>query len=155
MNAEWIRRRWWEFRFGHSTYLSFFVSFSQFIILAYTLYLPRVSWVFDIFPNISVFALVFVSTYIPLAVLIGHYIHRKRQMQTELVLSSLQNPLGVGPAYLRFTKFQRVEAKLDCLAKRLAIPDAEWVRDDPVFDAEFEAYRCFMKRESDRLGWKP
>ena len=37
MKQSWVRRRWWEFRQGHSIYLIFILTFVNFILIAYRL----------------------------------------------------------------------------------------------------------------------
>jgi len=92
MNKGWIRRRWWEFRQGHSIYLIFVLTFINFILIAYRLLIERVSYFKEIFPELWIFALLFISIYIPTAILIGYW-HRKTQLKIETTIIQQQNPL--------------------------------------------------------------
>ena len=92
MNEGWIRRRWWEFRQGHSIYLIFVLTFINFILIAYRLLIERVSYFKEIFPELWIFALLFISIYIPTAILIGYW-HRKTQLRIEATIIQQQNPL--------------------------------------------------------------
>jgi len=38
---DFLRRRWYDFRLGHTTYLVFIISFSNFILIFYNLYLEK------------------------------------------------------------------------------------------------------------------
>ena len=92
MNEGWIRRRWWEFRQGHSIYLIFILTFINFVLIAYRLLIERVSYFKEIFPELWIFALLFILCYIPAAVLIGFW-HRRTQLRVETTMIQQQNPL--------------------------------------------------------------
>ena len=87
-----MRRRWWEFRQGHSIYLIFVLTFINFILIVYRLLIERVSYFKEIFPELWIFALLFISIYIPTAILIGYW-HRKTQLKIETTIIQQQNPL--------------------------------------------------------------
>ena len=86
------RRRWTNFRQGHSVYLIFALTFANFILIFHRLLIERVEFLSEIFSSLWVFAIVFVLIYIPLAVLIGHW-HRKTQLKIEMELMYRQSPL--------------------------------------------------------------
>jgi len=86
------RRRWMNFRHGHSIYLIFALTFINFILIFYRLLIERVDFISDIFSSLWVFAIVFILIYIPVAVLIGHW-HRKTQLKVEMELMQRQNPM--------------------------------------------------------------
>ena len=88
----WARRRWTNFRQGHSVYLIFALTFANFILIFHRLLIERVEFLSEVFSSLWVFALVFVLVYIPLAVLIGHW-HRKTQLKIEMELLYRQSPL--------------------------------------------------------------
>lgn len=90
-NAEWIKRRWLDFRNGHSLYLIFAMAFAQFVILTYTLALERIEVLKVIFPSMWIWGITFVAVYFPAAVLIGHF-HRKLQIPTEQRQMMYANP---------------------------------------------------------------
>jgi len=81
-----IGRRWFEFRYGHTLYLVFLMSFTNFILIVYNLGFGG-SLEFPVW----VFAIIFLFLYVPLAVLIG-YLHRTRQLRIDMVKQWEQNP---------------------------------------------------------------
>jgi uncharacterized protein YneF (UPF0154 family) len=92
MSQGWVRRRWWEFRAGHSVYLIFVLTFINFILIAYRLLIEKIPLFQDLFPNLSIFVLLFLSFYIPTAIIIGFW-HRKTQLKVETTLTMQQNPV--------------------------------------------------------------
>lgn len=84
----WFRRRWLDFRQGHSIYLVFAMTFLNFVTIQYSLLVNRVPALGTIpvlgaiFTNFSVFAIVFVAAYMPLAIVIGFW-HRRSQWKVE------------------------------------------------------------------------
>tara|TARA_B110000438_G_scaffold144669_1_gene139323 strand:+ start:374 stop:754 length:381 start_codon:yes stop_codon:yes gene_type:complete len=92
MSQGWIRRRWWEFRAGHSVYLIFILTFINFILIAYRLLIEKIPMFQDLIPNLSMFVLLFLAFYIPAAIIIGFW-HRKTQLKVETTLTMQQNPV--------------------------------------------------------------
>lgn len=92
MNEGWGRRRWWEFRQGHSVYLIFGLTFINFILIAYRLLIERITFFKDLVPELWIFALMFISFYVPAAILIGVW-HRRTQLRVETTLVNQQNPV--------------------------------------------------------------
>ena len=92
MSNGWIRSRWWEFRAGHSVYLIFVLTFINFILISYRLLIEKIPLFQDLFPNLSIFVLLFLSFYIPTAIIIGFW-HRKTQLKVETTLTMQQNPV--------------------------------------------------------------
>lgn len=82
----WIRRRWMDFRYGHSVYLVFLMGFSNFILLAYN-FAPTIKTSIGIME----FSILFLLLYIPSAVLIGHW-HIKHQLPAETAIGTEQTP---------------------------------------------------------------
>jgi hypothetical protein len=80
--ANWVRRRWLDFRQGHSVYLVFLMTFANFITIQFALLIDRIPALNLIFPNLWVFAVIFVSGYVPLSIAIGYW-HRKSQWKIE------------------------------------------------------------------------
>ena len=93
MNESWIRRRWWEFRQGHSIYLIFLLTFMNFILISYRLLIERITIFKELIPDLWIFALLFIVVYLPAAVLIGYW-HRKTQWKVELAIKQLENPVN-------------------------------------------------------------
>ena len=91
MKQSWIRRRWLDFRLGHSVYLIFALSFSNFILIFHRLLIERVEILSDIFSNLWLFMIVFIVAYIPISVGIGAW-HRKTQIRVETEQTLLNNP---------------------------------------------------------------
>ena len=92
MNQGWGRRRWWEFRQGHSIYLIFMLTFVNFILISYRLLIERVAIFKELIPELWIFALLFIVCYIPAATLIGFW-HRRTQLRVETTLVNQQNPI--------------------------------------------------------------
>ena len=92
MNESWIRRRWWEFRQGHSIYLIFLLTFMNFILISYRLLIERITIFKELIPDLWIFALLFIVVYLPAAVLIGYW-HRKTQLRVETTITVQQNPI--------------------------------------------------------------
>lgn len=90
LNA-WIRRRWFDFRQGHSIYLIFAMSFANFVLIFYRLLVEEVEILSQIFSSLWIFITVFLLTYIPIAILIGLW-HRRTQMKVEQEQSLRNNP---------------------------------------------------------------
>jgi len=92
MKEGWVRRRWWEFRQGHSIYLIFILTFVNFILISYRLLIEKITIFKELIPELWVFALIFISIYIPAAILIGVW-HRRTQLRVETTLVNQQNPV--------------------------------------------------------------
>lgn len=91
MGNQWLRRRWFDFRFGHGLYLIFAISFANFILIFHRLLIERIDFLDEIFSSLWIFALFFVILYIPIAISIGHW-HKKRQMQVETEIAARESP---------------------------------------------------------------
>jgi len=92
MDDSWIRRRWYDFRQGHSVYLIFALSFGNFVLIFHRLLIERVEVLDDVFPNLWIFAIVFILFYIPVAIAIGAW-HRRTQLKVDAEVGIRQNPL--------------------------------------------------------------
>ncbi len=92
MNKDWFRRRWFDFRQGHSVYLIFVLTFANFILIFHRLLVERVEFLNKIFSELWIFVLFFIIIYIPLSIIIGAW-HRKTQLRVEAEVALLQNPL--------------------------------------------------------------
>ncbi|MGD1837991.1 MAG: hypothetical protein ACPKPY_08040, partial [Nitrososphaeraceae archaeon] len=90
----WTRRRWLDFRQGHSIYLVFLMTFANFITIQYKLLIDKVPTIDAITGgSIWTFALVFISIYLPLAIIIGYW-HRKSQWKVEAEALFNENKVG-------------------------------------------------------------
>lgn len=93
MRESWIRKRWFEFRTGHTTYLIFMLTFVNFILIAYRLLIERVPFFNEIIPELWIFVLIFLSIYIPLSIIIGNW-HRRSQLKVDQTILMEQNPFN-------------------------------------------------------------
>lgn len=91
MEKGWMRKRWWEFRQGHSIYLIFVLTFVNFVLITYRLLIEKIPVINQVFPELWIFAILFLGFYIPVAILIGFW-HRKTQLRVENTLNLEQNP---------------------------------------------------------------
>ena len=92
MNDGWIRRRWWEFRQGHSIYLIFALTFINFILISYRLLIEKIAFFKGLIPELWIFAILFLVIYIPAAILIGAW-HRRTQLRVEATIIAQANPV--------------------------------------------------------------
>jgi len=92
MDSSFFRRRWFDFRQGHSLYLIFLLSFANFLLIFHRLLIERVPLLEKIFPDLWIFSLVFILIYIPVAIAVGAW-HRKTQLKTEADVVFQQSPL--------------------------------------------------------------
>ena len=92
LDSTWLRRRWFDFRQGHSIYLIFAMAFANFVLIFYRLLIEKVEILGNIFSSLWIFIFVFLMIYIPVALLIGYW-HRKTQMRVEQEQSMRQNPM--------------------------------------------------------------
>jgi len=91
MKSNWIRRRWVDFRQGHSVYLIFMLSFANFILIFHRLLIERIDFLDELFSSLWVFGVVFVLIYVPISILIGIW-HRKTQIKIETEQNLRNNP---------------------------------------------------------------
>ena len=91
MDEAWIRRRWLDFRWGHTIYLIYLLTFSNFVLIVHRLLIERVEFLEQIFSELWVFAIIFILGYIPLGIAVGAW-HRRTQLKVEQDVALLQNP---------------------------------------------------------------
>jgi len=92
MRSNWIKRRWFDFRQGHSLYLIFVLTFSNFVLIFHRLLIERIPALEQIFSGLWVFVVVFVLAYFPIAIIVGAW-HRKRQLRIDAEYQILENPM--------------------------------------------------------------
>ena len=78
---KYLRRRWLDFRNGHSIYLVFLLNLVNFILIVYNFAIIKVPGVSGIL-TLPVFVVLFFLIYIPTAILIGYW-HRRNQYAVE------------------------------------------------------------------------
>ncbi|HEX7179651.1 MAG TPA: hypothetical protein VF220_07995 [Nitrososphaeraceae archaeon] len=93
LNSNWARRRWLDFRNGHSIYLIFAMTFANFVTIQYKLLIDQVPSLSGLFGSIWVFAIVFILTYVPIGILLGYW-HRKSQWTVEQEALFRENKVG-------------------------------------------------------------
>ena len=87
-----LLRCWTYARRGHNTYLAFLVSMANFIVIQYKLLIQHVALLKTFFTNLTLFAVAFALTYIPLTVLIGWLDYKKYAMPTDMALMAKASP---------------------------------------------------------------
>jgi hypothetical protein len=93
-NNNWFRRRWLDFRQGHSIYLIFLMTFANSIVIQYRLLIDRMPSIDSLTGgNIIGFAMTFIAIYVPLAIIIGYW-HRKSQWRVEAEALFNENRIG-------------------------------------------------------------
>ncbi len=83
---------WLDGRIGHTTYLMFFLTFVNFIIISFNFLIEDEAMLHDIIPSMWIFAIIFIVAYIPISILIGRW-HRYTQLSAEYVILHEQNPV--------------------------------------------------------------
>lgn len=81
LNQRFIRRRWLDFRNGHSIYLIFLLTFTNFILITYNFAIKQIPILGDTI-SLPLFIVLFALFYIPVSMLIGYW-HRKHQYSVE------------------------------------------------------------------------
>ena len=81
LKNKFIRRRWLDFRNGHSIYLVFLLTLVNFILIVYNFAILKVPLISS-FLNLPLFVIIFFLIYVPLAIIIGYW-HRRNQYAVE------------------------------------------------------------------------
>ena len=81
INNKYIRRRWLDFRNGHSVYLVFLLTLVNFILIVYNFAILKIP-VLSTYLNLPLFVLIFFLVYVPMAIIIGYW-HRRNQYAVE------------------------------------------------------------------------
>ena len=128
----WFRRRWFDFRQGHSVYLIFALTFANFVLIFHRLLIERVPVLDEFFPDLWAFVIAFVFIYIPLAIAIGAW-HRRTQLRVDSEVILRQNPLWAKMFGLLIDiqtgKASKEEIeKLRSLLKRIELGKAEYFK---------------------------
>ena len=87
-----ILRLWIYMRRGHGTYLVFFLSFANFVVIQYRLLVQYVPVLKLVFSSLTAFVVVFFLVYVPLAILIGWYDYRRFAVPVEATLGARASP---------------------------------------------------------------
>jgi hypothetical protein len=81
LNNKYIRRRWLDFRNGHSIYLVFLLTLVNFILIVYNFAILKIP-LLSTYLNLPLFVLIFFLVYVPMAIIIGYW-HRRNQYAVE------------------------------------------------------------------------
>ena len=81
LNNKFIRRRWLDFRNGHSIYLVFLLTLVNFILIVYNFAIIKIPTL-STFLNLPLFILIFFLVYVPIAIIIGYW-HKRNQYAVE------------------------------------------------------------------------
>lgn len=81
INQSFVRRRWLDFRNGHSIYLAFVLTFVNFILITYNFAIKELPFVGG-FMTLPIFVLIFTFLYVPVSIIIGYW-HRRHQYSVE------------------------------------------------------------------------
>jgi len=92
MSNQFLRRRWMDFRVGHSVYLIFLLTFANFVLIFHRLLIERVEVLDEIFSELWLFGIIFILFYIPVAIFIGLW-HRRTQLRVETDLTFRNFPV--------------------------------------------------------------
>ena len=92
MDENWFRRRWYDFRNGHSLYLIFAMTGANFILIFHRLLIERVPVLNNVLGDLWVFAIIFILFYVPVAIALGTW-HRKSQLKIDQEQGMRQNLL--------------------------------------------------------------
>ena len=111
MVKEYLKRRWFDFRMGHSIYLIFFLSFANFILIFFRLLIEKIPVLDQIFSELWVFIVLFICIYVPIAVIMGAW-HRKSQKNIEHDIGMLHSPLQA-KYYRLLLKMQLNQASME------------------------------------------
>ena len=82
LSKGFIRRRWLDFRNGHSIYLAFLLTFINFILISYNFLIKQLPFGIGDSMTLPSFILLFVLIYIPTAITLGVW-QRKHQYSVE------------------------------------------------------------------------
>ena len=92
LDLQRILRLWTYFRRGHSTYLVFFISFANFIVIQYRLLIEHIPPLKLLFANILAFAAAFFLVYVPLAIIVGWLDYNRFAVPVESALAAKHSP---------------------------------------------------------------
>src|SRR5574339_769386 len=77
----YIKRRWLDFRNGHTIYLAFLLNLVNFILIVYNFAILKIPLVLT-FLNLPLFVLISFLIYVPIAIIIGYW-HKRNQYAVE------------------------------------------------------------------------
>jgi len=141
ISSDWFRRRWLDFRNGHSIYLVFAMTFANFITIQYQLLIDRLPYLAGIFDSILTFAILFVLAYVPLSIVLGYW-HRKSQWKVEQDALFRENKVGA-------IMWMYV---IDLIEGNVSEDDKKLMRESLLKITRGETRLYSIKKSSDRKG---
>jgi len=141
ISSDWFRRRWLDFRNGHSIYLVFAMTFANFITIQYQLLIDRLPYLGGIFDSILTFAILFVLAYVPLSIVLGYW-HRKSQWKVEQDALFRENKVGA-------IMWMYV---IDLIEGNVSEDDKKLMRESLLKITRGETRLYSIKKSSDRKG---
>ena len=85
-------RYWVYFQRGHRSYLAFLISFANFVVIQYRLFVQYVSFLSQIFPHLLHFIAIFIVIYVPVSIVVGWLDYKKVSVPVETTLHVEVNP---------------------------------------------------------------
>jgi hypothetical protein len=141
ISSDWFRRRWLDFRNGHSIYLVFAMTFANFITIQYQLLIDRLPILAGLFDSILIFAIVFILAYVPLSIVLGYW-HRKSQWKVEQDALFRENKVGA-------IMWMYV---IDLIEGNVSEEDKKLMKDSLLKITRGETRLYSIKKSSDRKG---
>lgn len=141
ISSDWFRRRWLDFRNGHSIYLVFAMTFANFITIQYQLLIDRLPYLAGIFDSILTFAILFLLAYVPLSIVLGYW-HRKSQWKVEQDALFRENKVGA-------IMWMYV---IDLIEGNVSEDDKKLMRESLLKITRGETRLYSIKKSSDRKG---
>ncbi len=91
-STNWIRIRWADGRVGNSVYLLFSLAMINTILISYRFLIENDQTFTELFPNLWVYAGIFIILYFPVSILIGRW-HVGTQLKVENILKVSEEPI--------------------------------------------------------------
>ena len=91
-STNWIRGRWMDGRVGNSVYLLFSLVMINTILISYRFLIENNQTFTELFPNLWIYAVIFLILYFPVSILIGHW-HVGTQLKIEMILKVSEEPI--------------------------------------------------------------
>ena len=82
IDRTFVRRRWLDFRNGHTIYLAFLLTFINFILITFNLLIKQLPFGIGEHLTLPIFIVLFIVVYAPTAIVLGVW-HRKHQYSVE------------------------------------------------------------------------
>ena len=91
-STNWIRGRWMDGRVGNSVYLLFSLVMINTILISYRFLIENDQTFTELFPNLWIYAVIFLILYFPVSILIGRW-HVCTQLKVENILKVYEEPI--------------------------------------------------------------